>query len=169
MVEDDAANQRVETQLRVMRIIAAALMMGLSVFLALAIFLVQQRQPRPDQPIVISYLAVGFFAVILVLWWVIPDRAIKPAISQLAARGPGNDLTDTSSLLPLYQTRNIIACALLEGAAFFGCITYIVEGQVFALAIPAVVLALMVLTFPTRDRVSQWVEEQQRRINDLRS
>jgi hypothetical protein len=44
-----------------------------------------------------------------------------------------------------------------------------VEGQVFTLAVPGVVLALMALTFRTRDRGGQWLDEQQMRINDSRS
>jgi hypothetical protein len=62
-----------------------------------------------------------------------------------------------------------MAAALLEGVAFFGCLAYLTEGQVFTLAIPGMVLVLMMLTFPTRDRVGHWIDKQQMRINDSRS
>jgi hypothetical protein len=183
MYDNEADNQRIGNQLRVMRIIVGALMMGLLAFLSVAVLIVQQRQPNPGQPILISYLAVGFFAILFVLWWVVPKWIITTLINQIATgnRTPGQATEtsksnlpsafpdDTSRLLLAYQTKMILAAALLEGAAFFGCIAYLLEGQTSVLAIPAVVLTLMALTFPTQDRVSQWVEEQQRRIDGLRT
>ena len=59
--------------------------------------------------------------------------------------------------------------APLEGAAFLGCITYLIDGQFFQLAVPGAVLAMMALTFPTRERIGQWLEMQQTCINERRS
>ena len=183
LLDNDTDAQRLGSQLRIMRIIMGAMMMGIVSFLGIAVFLVQQRAPNPNQQVLLSYMAAAYFAIIFVLWWVFPDMVVKNHVQKIAAGTwtPGKDPgtgkefaataypTDASKLLAVNQTHTLIAAALLEGAAFFGCLAYLIEGQVFTLAVPGVVFALMVLTFPTRDRVSQWVEVQQTRVTDRRS
>src|ERR1043165_9741616 len=179
---NDSDAFRQEAALRVMRIVVSALMIGILSFLGIVIFLVQQREPNPNQQIIISYIAIGFFAIILVSWWVVPDLMMNNSIERIAAgtwtAGTDRDdqgvssrnfPTDASKLLVVYQVKTIVASGLLEGAAFFGCIAYLQEGQVYTLGVPGVVLALMALTFPTRDRVNQWVEMQERRIQEKRA
>jgi hypothetical protein len=183
MLDNDADTQRLESHLRTMRVMIGAMIVGIASFLGIVVFLVQLRAANLNQQIMLSSLAVAFFGIMFVAWWFLPDVVVKSQVQQIAngTWTQGKNLntskeipattypTDASKLLAVNQTRSIIAAALLEGAAFFGCVAYMVEGQVFTLAVPGVVLALMALTFPTRDRVGQWVDEQQMRINDSRS
>jgi hypothetical protein len=183
MFETGSDAQRLDTHLRITRIIIGAMMMGIVSFLAVVIFVTQQREPNQDSQSLVSYMAVGGLALALVTWFLIPDLVVKGLVGQIAAgtwkppknaeteeRAPLTDYpTDASKLLLVNQTRAIIATALLEGAAFFGLVAYLVEGQLFVLAVPGVVLALLALTFPARERVVQWAEVQQVRINDMRS
>jgi hypothetical protein len=139
--------------------------------------------PNLNQQDVLSTMAVAFFAIVFVVWWVFPDLIVKKLVQQIAAgtwtpaknQETGKQIpataypTDASRLLVVNQTRTIIAAALLEGTAFFACIAYLVERQIIVLAVPGAVRALMVLTFPTRDRVGRWVDTQQTCINDSRS
>jgi hypothetical protein len=54
----------------------------------------------------------------------------------------------------------IVGMAMLEGAAFFCLIAYIVEGNVLPLTAAGGLLFLMLFSFPTHDRVEEWVNGQ---------
>src|ERR1700733_9539074 len=108
-------------QMRTLQFIAFALRSGVLFFLGMVIYMVQQQEPNPDQPIMLSYLAFGVFAISLVLWWVVPELAVKSAVTRIAdgTWTPGKDKsgkdillsnspTDASNLLIVYQTRTII-------------------------------------------------------------
>ena len=182
-MDNDADTQRLDIHLRITRIIVGAMMMGIVSFLAIAVFLVQQGAPNPNQQDVLSAMAAAVFAIMFVLWWTLPDVLVKNQVQRIAAGTwtPGKDPrtgevipagvypNDAAKLLSVNQTRALIAAALLEGAAFLGCIAYLIERHIVVLAIPGSVIALMVLTFPARDRVERWLEVQQTRINDRRS
>ncbi|HWY86943.1 MAG TPA: hypothetical protein VNX28_09480 [Gemmataceae bacterium] len=183
MIDNDADTQRLDFHLRITRIVVGAMMMGIVSFLAIAVILVQRGAPNPNQQGILSAMAAAFFALMFLLWWVLPDVAAKNQIERIAAGTwtPGKDPktgseiqagaypNDAAKLLSVNQTRALIAAALLEGAGFFGCIAYLVEQQIFALGIPGSVILLMALTFPTRNRVVQWLEVQQMCINDRRA
>jgi hypothetical protein len=183
MINNDADTQRLDFHLRITRIVVGAMMMGIVSFLAIAVILVQQRAPIPNQQGILFAIAAAFFALMFVLWWILPNLAAKNQVEKIAAGTwtPGKDPktgsevpagaypNDAAKLLAVNQTRALIAAALLEGAGFFGCIAYLIEQQIIALAIPGSVIVLMALSFPTRDRVVQWLEVQQTRINDRRA
>src|ERR1022692_4910783 len=107
-------------------------------------------------------MVAAVFAIMFVLWWILPDVVVKNQVQKIAAgtwTPPGKDpktgdeiqagvyANDASKLLSVNQTRAIIAAVLLEGAAFLGCIAYLIERQSVALAIPGSVIAMMVLPF----------------------
>jgi hypothetical protein len=136
MLDNNGDNQRLESHLRMIQIITGAMMMGIVTFMGIAIFLDQQRPPNVNQPVMLSTLAAAFFAIIFMAWWVIPDVVVNKQVEQIAAGTwtPGKSAesgkqippeaypTDASKLLVVNQARSIIAAALLEGAAFFGCL-----------------------------------------------
>ena len=63
-------------------------------------------------------------------------------------------------LLGLYNTRTILGGAMLEGAAFFALVTYMVERDPVGLAGAILLILGVALHFPTRSRVIRWSEEQ---------
>ena len=54
----------------------------------------------------------------------------------------------------------IIAAAILEGAAFFLLIAYLLEGQAICLAAACLFVTLIAAKFPTRTGVESWTEKQ---------
>ena len=133
-------------RLRVMQIVAGTLLLGVLVFLAIVLFIVFVRNngagnaPPRDLPLV-SLLAVLFFAVQAPLAFVVPALQIRTSLRQIASGTwrlpPGASAaafsTDASKLLAVRQTTMIVGLALLEGAAFFACIAYLLEARPYAL------------------------------------
>jgi hypothetical protein len=174
----DDADRVISTRLRVMQIIASVLMGGVLSFLGISLFVVQQQgrglgqAPGP----MISILALAFFMTAALLWSFVPAQLARGQVGSIAAGTwtPAQGTTtaaytgDTSKLVAVFQTKMIIAYALLEGAAFFGCIAYLLEAEALALVAVVGPVALMLLTFPTRPRLDLWLQQQQARIDELR-
>lgn len=163
-----------------MQIIAAALLLGVVMFLAIVLIIVFSRPngagiaPAGDVPIV-SVLAVSFLAIQAPLAFIIPGFQTRTALRRIASGTwqlpPGANAasfaTDASKLLAVRQTSMIIGLALLEGTAFLGCIAYLVEKQPFALVVVLVAVTLMLVNFPTEGRVRAWLERQADQLAEL--
>ncbi len=149
---------------RTMQIICGALMMGVLMFAGVAMFLRlgPNAQPPAAQP-VIAYLAAGMAAIIFVARLVVVPIATQMGIKQLAAMIPLEELTKLD-FYGVYQMRMIVGCALLEGAAFFNLISFILDGQLWTLGIVGGLLAIMATAFPTLERVDNWAEEKLRML-----
>jgi hypothetical protein len=178
MHEPDATDRLLRPRLRVLQMIAGALITGVLAFGVVVIVLVQQRGPAgpgANGP-VLTYVALAFFAANAVVWSFLPARFAQKQVRDIAAGtwkpGPQTSAaaypSDLAKLLVVLQTRTVIAYALLEGSAFLGWIAYLTEGDLLALAAVAGPLALMQLTFPTRLRVEVWLQRQQARLEELR-
>jgi hypothetical protein len=167
-------------RLRTMQIIAAALLMGLSTFLALVLFLVHGQDSRgsapPPEPPLISILAAGMLAACAALSFILPAVLVRVVVRSIASgtwRPPPQQSeaafpTAGSKLVLLRQTTLILGLALLEGAGFFGCMAHLIEGVPWVLAVPGVAIALMLWKFPTQGRVRAWLEQQAEALADLR-
>jgi hypothetical protein len=156
-----------------MQIIAGAMVLGVSVFLVIALVLRGAgNMLQPPDTSLISYVALAFGIMILVPYCLVPNIVAKAAIRQSAryrnaggaesTAGPSN--TEPSELCAVFQTRLIISAALLEGVAFFALIAYIAEGQQLSLIQAIVFLGGLLLQFPTRSKVERWIEKQQEMI-----
>jgi hypothetical protein len=180
MDETDNLEGLLGPRVRVLQIIAAALILGVLTFLIIAVVVVQQRggaAEQPGAPPVLSYAALGFFAVALLLWTFVPALAAQGPVRKIAAgtwQPPQNVPataypSDAARLLAVYQTKTIIAGALLEGPAFLGGIAYLIEAQPITLGVPVAAVLLMLLTFPTRLRANLWLLRQQSLVDELRA
>lgn len=148
---------------RTMQIICGALMMGVMSFLGIAVFLhLGKAQPAPAVPM-IAYMAAGMAALIVIVRLVISVPVTKSAIKQMTAIRPVNDIQKLD-LYAAYQVQMIVSCALLEGAAFFNLVSFIIDGQLWTLGIVAALLAMMAVSFPTFERVDGWADDQLRQL-----
>jgi hypothetical protein len=159
---------RLAGYLRILRIIVAALALGVIVFGVYAVVQREQNPGVPPPPHVITYLALGFGALQIVLQAVVPGLLVNGGRRQLAGGKsprpqPGVTIPtdDVGNLCMLFQMRTIIGCALAEGGAFFLLIAYLLEGQLLALGGAVVMLALVLVRFPTRPGLESWLAEQQ--------
>jgi hypothetical protein len=169
----------VNDSVRISQIIVAAMVAGVIMFLGVVLFGLVKRQPEgPIQASSISYLAVAIFAGGVLLSLIVPKQMVNAQVTKLAADGLQYQSGPTKAhsavdqdlvkLMPLFQSKTIVANAVLEGPAFFATYAYMFERQPFALAIVVAAVALMLMTFPTRSKVRDWLESQQDRIDGIR-
>ena len=177
---DETTPQLPAGAVRTVQIIAFALLQGIVIFMGVAVYLNQTRGPMDaGGGSLLSYLSAGFFVIIAVIWFVMPSHIMKAQVKRIAAgvwTPPASDsprpadtfATDEAKLMAVYQTGNIIGWALLEGAAFFAGIAYLLEGKTLPLYIVGAAVLLMLQTFPTRNLIENWINNQKGVIEDLR-
>jgi hypothetical protein len=145
----------------VSQIISFALIGGVVMFAAIA-FLIGPNQPGGGP--LVAYLAAGFAGIALVLQAFVPALVVSANRNSYLNSQPRQDPRDRAEaetrLMPLFQTKHIIRMALLEGAAFFCLVAYLVSGLLWLYAIVAALVALMVVSLPTRSALDHWLEEQ---------
>jgi hypothetical protein len=123
---------------------------------------------------IITYLAVAVGILDLALSFIIPRVSVARACRQIAGgKWPAarigslpcdgkqiDPASDEGKLIGLYQTQLITGAALLEGAAFFAAIAYMLERTPIALGVAGVLLGVLLARFPTGDRIRGWMDRQ---------
>lgn len=156
-----SANGLSDERLRTMQIIAGALMMGVISFAAVAVFMGLQKEVADP---FIAYIAAGFAVLMFVVHLFVPPMISNGMISQLRHANDIRDESSTAGLIGAYQTHLIIALAMLEGAAFFNLVAYIIAVQWWSLVIVGMLLLAMAMKFPTRFKVESWIETKQHEL-----
>ncbi len=144
---------------RISQIIAGALVMGVVVFACVAFFIAKGDGPQLPM---ISFLAIGFAGVATVMRFVVPTILVNGGKAQL--KQAAND-EQPMVLAGLYQTKTIVGMAVLEGAAFFNLIAYIMEKQFWSYGAVAFLLGVMAISFPSQGQFESWAEEMKRDLN----
>jgi hypothetical protein len=139
-----------EQTVRVTQIITGALVMGVVTFAAIAVPAIGALNAAPNG-VLVSGLGAAFAVLAFVL------HLAVPAVMRASAERAVSD----QQLYGLYLSKTIIGLALLEGAAFFNLIALMVEHNWWSLAIVGGLVLWMLALFPTRTRVSHWVEARQ--------
>jgi len=154
---------------RTMQIIAAALMTGVLLFLLVVLVITQGDVFSTKSPPLITVIAAGFGFLMLVNHFVIPGIVSQTQLRKAAETKllQQDEETTSQRVVAVYQTQLIIGLALLEGAAFFNLIALLIGRSIFSLGIAVVLLCLMLIKFPTRDRVSFWVQDRLRELQML--
>jgi hypothetical protein len=154
---------------RTVQIIVAALAMGLIIFAGIVMSLRLNQPAQPLQDKILQYFAIGFAVVMLAARRVIGSSTVARHRRNIAAgkglvlgRGgvPLPAATDGDRLLFVFQQKTIIESAMVEGPAFFTVVVYLITGEAWLLGIAAVLLAVLIVPFPTFDRVAEWVKYQ---------
>jgi hypothetical protein len=166
--------------LRVLQIIAGALLLGVILFLAIVFYLLAQNQgqslaPQEDLPVV-TLVAVALMALWAPLAFAVPSKMTKMQLRQILAGKWTNPPLLPSSTQPtggallwaVHQNAMIVGLALLEGSAFLGCIAYLLEAQAIALGVVGAAIVLMLCRFPTEARVRTWLERHAAVLTEMR-
>ncbi|MCA9055035.1 MAG: hypothetical protein KDA75_14435 [Planctomycetaceae bacterium] len=149
----DDQSTSIAQHVRVMQIIAGALVMGAVAFALISTLVLGSLSAQPEGQI-ISLIGIGWAAVSVVAHFVVPD-----VIAQAALKSRPE--SDAASLCGVYLTKTIVAMALLEGAAFLNLVALTVEHNWWSLAVAGGLVFLMLVQMPTLTRVQQWIEIQQ--------
>jgi hypothetical protein len=139
---------------KTVQIIAAALVLGPLLFLIFAFFSTQGQAPGDPT---VAYLGAGLAAALLCSSFVASTVIGSQKVRQLQAGGRQLSNLDFFQVL---QTRVIVRAAMLEGAAFFCCIGYMMSQLWWSMATVLGLLAVMLFWFPTRSNFDAWVREQ---------
>jgi hypothetical protein len=178
----DAQREYVARVTATLQIIVAALAAGALMFAGVAWFVATNAARARAAPaqILLTYVAAGVALLALIVSWIVPAiiassqrQAIAAGKSISAAATTRNQsgiehLGDVGSLSAAYQTQQIIRAAILEGAAFFNLVAYIVEKQSLCLVAAGVMVLFMLSQFPTRQRVEDWLERELTATEQLR-
>jgi hypothetical protein len=143
----------IDQPLRLMQIIAGALIMGVVMFALIATLALGALNEAPSNTM-IAYIGAGFAVMVVAAHLVVPEAVKAAALKATSDR-------DAEFLCGIYQTRMIIALALLEGAAFFNIVALMIAHTWWSLAIAGALLLLMLARFPTRTSIEHWIETQQ--------
>ena len=152
---------------RSLQIVVFAMMAGVVAFSIVALLM---GKPADGTPL-LTYVAAGATAAAIVTRLVVPRIYISHAVERLAAptdlaaRGEG---PTEQQLANVFSTATILGVALLEGAAFFNLVAYLLEAQLLSLLIVGMLLLAMGLHFPLLGSVTAWVRQREREIADLR-
>jgi hypothetical protein len=171
---------------RTAQIIVGALIQGVILFLAIALFLSEAPKQQASPTILglplLTLVATVFGAVALAASFLVPRMVADSSLRGLAKSGAsGAAKPDGSGAkqvypaaeavrhLPLFTTQLVIGAALAEGAAFFAGLAFMIEHHYLALGVAGVALAVLISRFPTADGVRAWLDDAMARLQAFRS
>ena len=169
----------VPRQARVLQIICLSMASGCLVFMLIATFLRQQNGADPPATPQLTYLMLALAFLMAAARVIVPSLIVRAARQRLVSGGPpaahlpvmpGASQKDIAghAMCAVYQTRTIIAAALLEGSTFVLIIAYLLEGVPAVLAIAAVLVVIIAAHAPSQARLTAWVEQQLRLMDERR-
>lgn len=136
--------------------ITGALILGVGWFGGVALAI----RPDPDpEAFVLEYVALGMAALMIGLRAIVPGVVANGQVKRILDSQP-TDLRE--ALAPVYLSRSIIAAALLEGAAFFNLVAYIITGQVSNIGMAGFLALVIAGGMPMQPKFESWVEAVQR-------
>lgn len=166
--------------LRIMQIIAGALIAGVLSFAGVASVIVLGQAPaaQPEGPPpaaapngseIVMYLAMALAAVAAMMSFVVSNLVSAAGVKGVAKMAQDGTATGSKELfgrlLAVAQTKMIIAMALIEGAAFFNLIAFIITKSLIPPAVVGALLLVMAIHFPTKFKLARWLEDQQRALS----
>jgi hypothetical protein len=184
-----AAGDSLVAIVRVLQIIVGALIVGPLALLAASLFISPLIAPPagaagagPSDVLgpILNYMAVAFGALAVCMCFVVPPvisaasrktmvqsgRATKPGASALPGAKVQPIDEARASLLTAFQTQFIVGAAILEGAAIFAAVAYLLYGHPIALGVAIVIIGVSLARIPTRARTQLWIEQQQEKLRD---
>lgn len=144
---------------RTLQIVVGAMTFGIIVFTGVAVFVAQSMTPNTSLGSmllpVLGLFAVGEFGA----WMVLRQSLIRAARQSLEACPPDERWMKLAAHL---RVSHLIPAAMAEGTGLFGVVVYMISGAMAALLAPGLAAVLLVVFFPTRDRIEQAVARLER-------
>ena len=155
----------ISRDVRGMQIIAFALMMGVLIFMGITLVITQAQFNGPVE--IMTMIGLGFAGLMAVNHVVIPKIIVATQLNQFRATTSSETASDqkVKRLIGIYRTGLILAMAMLEGAAFFNLIALMLDRSPASLAVVAVLIFMMAFQFPMTTRVTWWIHNELRELN----
>jgi hypothetical protein len=154
--------------LRTARVVHFALCLGVVVLTVILVVVRHTQAVQANVPVLL-YVAIAFAVIEIAAAWIVPvlsDKEVRKRMIRGEEKPQNPDPLVNWAML--YQTRMIIRCALLNGAAFLQPIAYLLTGHPVPLVLAGTLFLLLVLQYPTRDRVTAWIDRQRDLIEQER-
>lgn len=146
-------SDQLHQQVRVMQIIALAMVLGILLFAAIVVLILRPEPPAENEQPIVSYIAITVATVAAFL------GVLAPRV--LTAGMPATANT--------YFTTFILGVAIYEGAAFFNLVSYVIEGYPVSLAFAGLMLVFLLMLLPTRGRVEDWIASRERHDREMQA
>ena len=105
-------------------------------------------------------IAAAFAAMAVAMRFVVGRLIVGVQMQVARQKAGGEDETNVrDAIYEVFQTVTIIQNAILEGAAFFVLVMFLLFGQSWLLGVAAALVALMLVTFPTKGRIEHFIDE----------
>jgi len=170
---DSNWQEEITPVLRQCQIIVGSLIAGSVVFLVIVLFRGQPQAANAGPP-VMTYVAMAFMAVILVARMIVPavvarlarrqillgETPFLPRVGGASIKGMIENAGDAGRLALIFQTKTIIAGALLEGCTFFMLVAHMIEGSLISLGAALALILALAMVVPTRAKMARWIENQ---------
>lgn len=135
--------------------------------------------PRPKMPM-LTYMAIALAPTALFVAMFFPGIVLRsqrqgilngrPKLEASATSFGTNIPAGAEKVAPYvggYQAAVILRSAILEGAAFFALVAYLLEGLWWSLATAALLLLFILAGVPTRARVEEAIKRERRAVEEL--
>ncbi len=164
-------DQLYQATLRAMRIVIVVLLVGVSLMLVVAFTVIRAGRWFAPEPwrltLPLGTMALGTAVVAAVLSFILPGLQASSLIRKMdrpstydGSEGPyQRPETETGRLLEIARESMIVGVGLLEGAAFFNAIAYLLEGGAIPLITCLLLVGLIASKYPTRFGLENWVDE----------
>ncbi|NLX99892.1 MAG: hypothetical protein GXY83_27660 [Rhodopirellula sp.] len=162
--------------MKILQIIVGALLAGSTGFLAVAAVLALSGAIEADRDLAVAMnlVLILFLAGDLLARLIVPRMIVDQGRRKIAAGNwslPGGAAEtemaaliertgDAGRLLVLYQTKTIVAAALMEGIAFFAIIVFLITRSTVGLVVAISMILGLALHMPSRSGVVHWIEDQ---------
>jgi len=166
-------SDRLTSKILPVKMIGLSLLVGLATITGIIVFVVQgpnngEAKIKLEIPLV-SIIAVGAWALMAGLAVALPRIMLPASLRKLLESKPAIPSEALSDqLFGIWQAQQLLNFALKEGPGILGIMAYFLEVQPFVLAVPALSFILLALSLPTEAGVRGWIEEQERRLLDMR-
>lgn len=149
---------------RGLQVITAALVVGVLVFMGIT--LVLNEGALDGSPDIVSWVGLCFAGIVFVNHLFIPGFVAGRILNAVDAEQLRNaDASEKfAAVMPALRIRTIVACALLEGAAFVNLVAYMTSKFSGNLAAAAVLVVLIGIRFPSMSSVEFWAQDRIRGI-----
>ncbi len=170
---DEKSQAEVSRFTRVSQIVVVALGMGIVTFAVVAVLMANDTADARAGAF--TFFAIGMAVIcggmsLLVRQGIViaQRRRIANGTWKMQGRPEDAPVTDAGKLAVVYLTKTIVGCALLEGACFVALFAFMMDGHLIGPVVAALLLLGVLAHFPTPGRVSDWVTDQLRLLEEER-
>lgn len=136
-------------QIKAIQIVAAALMLGILFFMAIALAVINFAEYQTDNVLFVPLLIISIAMLANIpLGFILYTKKMQ-------AMNKASGFEEKSGL---FRSAFIIRAALFESSSFMAIVGYLLTGRFEILMIAFVGLAAMLITFPTKSRIENVLE-----------